>query len=83
MLKAFPTLDLVWKEVNKFRAKKGYKELPKQKYKLIEYNEVIYHRPIIIEPIAIFGYKKIAKDTAKKYNLPHFTTAKKFYESVI
>jgi len=83
LLKRFPTLDLVWKEVNKFRVKKGYKELPKQKYKLIEYNEVIYHRPIIIEPIAIFGYKKIAKDTAKKYNLPHFTTAKKFYESVI
>jgi len=83
LLKTFPTLDLVWKEVNKFRAKKGYKELPKQKYKLIEYNEVIYHRPIIIEPIAIFGYKKIAKDLSKKYNLLYYSSAKKFYESVI
>jgi len=82
LLKKFPRLDFVWKEVNKFRIKNGYKELPKQKYKLVEYNEVIFHKPVNILPIAIFGYKKIAKEIAKQYNLPHFATAKKFYESI-
>ncbi|RMD45363.1 hypothetical protein D6829_02490, partial [Candidatus Pacearchaeota archaeon] len=75
-------LDLVWKAVNDFRVKHGYKKLPKQKHRLIEYNEVIFHKPVKITPVAIFGYKKIAKDIAKQYNIPHFSTAKKFYESI-
>jgi len=82
LLRKFPTLDIVWAEVNAFRLKNGYKELPKQKHKLIEYNEVIYYEPIKITPVAIFGYKKIAKDIAKQYNLPYFRSAKKFYESI-
>ncbi len=82
LLKKFPSLDAVWKEVNKFRTNNGYKELPKQKHKLIEYNEVIFHKPVKISPVAIFGYKKITKEIAKQYNLPHFLSAKKFFESL-
>ena len=82
LLKRFPNLDIVQKEVNKFRVEHGYNELPKQKHKLIEYNEVIFHKPVKIIPVAIFGYKKIAKEIAKQHNLPHFTTAKNFYESI-
>ncbi|MFC1632632.1 hypothetical protein ACFL1U_00615 [Patescibacteria group bacterium] len=82
LLKKFPSLDKVWKEVNKFRTTKGYKELPKQKYKLIEYNEVIFHKSVKIEPVAIFGYRKIAREVAKKHVLPHFTSAKIFYQSL-
>ena len=82
MLKEFPTLKKVWKEVNKFRVNAGHKALQKQKYRLIEYNECIFHKPVKIKPIAIFGYKKISKDIAKKYNLPCFRNAKEFYNSL-
>jgi len=82
MLKEFPTLKKVWKEVNKFRTNAGYKALSKQKHRLIEYNECIFHKLVNIKPIAIFGYKKIARDVAKKYGLPHFRTTKEFYNSL-
>lgn len=82
LLKKFPSSDKVWNEVNKFRIDHGHKILSKQKHKLIEYNEVIFHKPVKIVPVAIFGYRKIAKQIAKKYKLPYFVSAKKFYESL-
>lgn len=82
LLRKFPSLKQCWSAVNKFRIKAGYKRLPKQKHRLIEYNEVIFHKPVKIKPIAIFGYKKKAREIAKTYNLPYFITAKKFYESL-
>ncbi len=82
LLKKFNSLEKVWDEVNKFRIKNGFKKLPKQKFKLIEYNEVIYYKPVKIKPVAIFGRSSLAKQIAKKYNLPHFSSAKKFYESL-
>ncbi len=82
LLKRFPSLDKVWKEVNKFRVANGHKALSRQKHKLIEYNEVIFHKPVKIVPVAIFGYRKIAKETARKHSLPYFASAKKFYESL-
>jgi hypothetical protein len=82
LLKKFPTLKKVWKDVNEFRINAGHKALSKQKHRLIEYNECIFYKPIKIKPTAIFGYKKTAKDIAKKYTLPHFRTAKEFYNSI-
>ena len=82
LLKRFPTLESVWSEVNRFRASAGYKELPKAKHKLIEYNEVVFNRPIAIKPVAIFGYTKESRQLAKDLYLPHFKTAKKFFESI-
>ena len=82
LLKKFPTLKSVWEEVNRFRENSGHETLEKTKHRLIEYNEVIFHKPIRIEPVAIFGYKKIAKDTAKEWSLPHFRTAKEFFNSL-
>ena len=82
LLKKFPSLNKVWKEVNNFRKNNGHGPLSKQKHKLIEYNEVIFHKPVKIIPVAIFGYKKIAKEVAKKHNLPYFVSAKKFYQSL-
>lgn len=81
LLKKFPSPEEAWKAVSKFREEHGYKKLPKQKHRLVEYNETIFYNPVKISPVAIFGYKKEARDIAKKYGLPHFTTAKKFYES--
>jgi len=71
-----------WSEVNKFRVKNGYKKLPIQKFKLAEYNEAVFHKNVIIKPIALFGYRKNARAIAKKVGLPHFVTAKKFWENL-
>jgi hypothetical protein len=82
MLGKFPSLNAVWKAVNRFRVQSGHKALAKQKHQLIEYNEVIFQKPVKIEPVAIFGYRKIAREIARKYQLPHFVSAKRFYESI-
>lgn len=79
MIKKFPSPKTAWEKANKFRKEHGFEILPKQKYKLVEYNEIIFHKPIKIKPIAIFGYKKITKEISKKYNLPCFRTAKEFW----
>jgi hypothetical protein len=82
MIEKFPTLTKVWKEVNKFRVKAKHKKLPIQKHRLIEYNEAVFTKPIKIKPVAVFGYRKEAREIAKKHKLPHFISAKKFYESL-
>lgn len=82
MLKKFPSPKKAWKEVNTFRIKTLYGKLPKQKYRLVEYNEVTFSKPVKIEPIAIFGYRKNSRTIAKKFGLPHYVTAKKFFESI-
>jgi len=82
MLRKFPSPRKSWREVNKFRAKTTDKKLPRQKYRLVEYNEIIFHKPVKINPIAIFGYRKNSRKIAKRLGLPHFVTAKKFYESL-
>jgi hypothetical protein len=78
----FPSLVDVWKEVNKFRKANGYKNLPKQKHRLVEYNEAVFYKPVTIEPIAIFGYNKEARKIAKKLGLPCFASSKEFYNSL-
>lgn len=82
MLNEFSSPKKSWREVNKFRVEALYKKLPKQKYRLVEYNEVIFHKPVKIKPIAVFGYRKNVRKIARKIGLPHFITAKKFYESL-
>ncbi len=82
MLKEFSSPEKSWKAVNKFRTNASYEKLLKQKYRLVEYNEVIFHKSFKINPIAIFGYRKNAREIAKKLGLPHFVTAKKFWESL-
>ncbi len=79
LTKKFPALKDSWKALNTFRAKAGYKRLPLSKHRLVEYNEVVFERPVTITPIAIFGYNQKSREVAKKYKLPHFRTAKDFY----
>jgi hypothetical protein len=79
MFEKYKSPKIAWNAVNKFRQLKGYKKLPKSKCKLSEYNEVIFYKQVKIKPIAIFGYKKIANELAKKHKLPYYTSAKKFY----
>jgi hypothetical protein len=82
MIKRYPSLKKVWAAVNRFRKKAGFSELPIQKFRLIEYNEAIFHKPIKIKPIAIFGYRKETARIAEKLNLPHYVSAKHFYRSI-
>lgn len=82
LLDRFSSLERTWKEVNAFRVEHGYGALPKQKHRLAEYNEVIFYNPVHVTPIAIFGYDKKSREIAKELGLPHFVTAKKFWESL-
>jgi hypothetical protein len=82
MLKKYSSPKKAWIEVNKFRKMNGYDGLPRQKFRLFEYNEAVFHKPIKIVPVGVFGYRKEARRIAKKLNLPCFVSAKRFYESL-
>lgn len=82
MVDKFPSPKNAWDAVNKFRKENGYGVLSPQKYRLIEYNEAVFHRPIKIKPIAIFGYRKETAKIAEKLNLPHYVSAKHFLEHI-
>ncbi len=69
-----------WKQVNSFRKENGFNSLPKQKFRLVTYNEAVFHSPVKIEPIAIFGYRKEAYEVARRLGLPHYVSAKEFYK---
>jgi len=80
MIEKIYSPSFAWKRVNEFRKAHGYKYLPYSKYRLVEYNEVVFHKKIKIKPIAIFGYRKNAYEISKKYGLPHFISAKRFFD---
>ena len=80
MVKKYSSPEIVWNEINKFRKENGYGILPRQKYRLVEYNEAIFHKTIKIKPIAIFGYRKETAKIAEKLNLPHYVSAKHFWK---
>jgi len=80
LIRKFPDVKKVWNELNIFRVAHGHKKLSTQKYRLVEYNEAVFYKTIKITPVAIFGYRKEAREIAKKYKLPHFKSAKDFYE---
>ncbi|MFA6065155.1 MAG: hypothetical protein WCW44_00395 [archaeon] len=83
MLQSIPSPKAAWLKVNKFRTKNGYSTLPRQKHRLVEYNEAVFNKKVKINPIAIFGFRKEARTTAKKLCLPHYNSAKEFYEKVL
>lgn len=80
LIKKFPNINDVWRDLNNFRIKSGHKRLPTTKRRLIEYNEAVFYKSINIHPVAIFGYKKEVRVIAKKYKLPYFRSAKEFFE---
>lgn len=82
MLSKISSPARAWKAVNDFRVLNGYKKLPRPKHRLVEYNEAVFEKSVHIQPVAIFGYRKKAREMAKKYGLPYFSTARKFYESI-
>ncbi len=82
MLKKFDSPKSAWKAVNDFRKKHGHAVLAKSKYRLVEYNEAVFLRSIKIKPVALFGYRKQARELANKYGLKYFKSAKDFYGRV-
>lgn len=80
MIKRYPFPESAWQDVNRFRKLHGHTNLPKEKFRLVQYNEAVFHKDVKIKPLALFGYKKNAREKAKKLGLPYYTTAKKFYE---
>ena len=83
MIKKYPSPKNAWEDANNFRVEHGHTKLPKQKFRLVEYNEAVFYKDVNIEPVAIFGYKKNAREIAKKFGLPYFRTAKEFYEKMV
>lgn len=79
MVKKYSSPNKVWIEVNEFGKKNKFNELPKQKFRLVEYNEAVFHKLIKIKPIAISGYRKETAKVAEELNLPHYVSAKHFY----
>ncbi len=79
LIKIIKSPEHAWIEVNRFRKSMGFEPLAKSKRRLVEYNEAVFHTPVNIEPVAIFGYKKSSKIKAKSLNLPHFRSAKEFF----
>jgi len=71
-----------WRAVNKFRKINGFGILPKQKFRLAEYNEAVFHKTIKIKPIALFGYKSETRKVAKKLGLPCYASAREFYKEL-
>ncbi len=82
LLVEIPSPAEAWKRVNQFRKEAGLKPLPLSKFRLVEYNEAVFHQPVNIQPVAIYGYRKESRAMARKYGLPHFVTAKAFYQSL-
>ncbi len=82
MIKKFRSPDSVWSAVNTFRKKAGYPILHREKHRLVEYNEVVFQRPVEITPIAVFGYRKEARLIAKKFNLPYYPSARDFWKKI-
>lgn len=80
MLKKFSSPKSVWKSINAFRIANGYDLLPRAKHRLVEYNEAVFLKSISIKPVALFGYRKEARQLANKYRLRYFRSAKDFYK---
>ena len=78
MIQKIPSPEVALKEVNKIRKKHGFKELSKDKIKLLTFNETVFERKIKVEPIGIYGSNLLSKEIAKQFNLPHFKNAKEF-----
>ncbi len=80
MIKKYSSPERAWQAVNAFRRKNGFNSLQRQKFRLVEYNEAVFHKVIKIKPIAIFGYRKETARIAEKLNLPHYVSAKHFWK---
>jgi hypothetical protein len=78
----YPTIDDAIDTVNTFRTEHGFKPLPDDKKRLIQYNEAVFQEPVKITPVAIFWTNERSKQVAKTFHLPHFNSAKEFYESI-
>ena len=82
IVKNYPTLQDVVKAVNNFRLQNGFKALPEDKLRLIQYNEAVFQEPVKIKPVAIFWTNERSKQVAKAFNLPHVSSAKEFYDNI-
>ncbi|MFA6268228.1 MAG: hypothetical protein WCW13_00715 [archaeon] len=79
LLSVFPSPKKVWETVNTFRINACVTQLPKTKYKLVEYNEAIFDKPVQISPTGIFGYTLEVRKLAKEFHLPYYKNAKEFW----
>lgn len=83
LIKKYDSPQTAWRELNAFRKTNGLDVLPKTKFRLAEYNEAVFLKPVKIIPVALFGYRPKTRQVAKKYGLRCFKTARAFYKSEV
>ena len=79
MIEKYHSPEIVWKAVNKFRKQNGFEELSRQKFRLAQYNEAVFHKPVRIQPVALFGYRPQTRKIAQELCMPSYKSAKQFY----
>lgn len=67
MIEKFWDINHLLEEVNTFRQNNWFAEIPWEKIKLIQYNEAVFHEPISIEIVGVFG-KHINQNIKSKIN---------------
>ena len=82
IIEKYPTIQDVVTAVNAFRIAHGFQALPKDKERLIQYNEAVFQEPVKIVPVAIFGTNARSQEVAQAAHLPYFVSAKDFYLSL-
>jgi hypothetical protein len=80
MIKTYPSPAHSLSAVNTFRTENWFLPLPESKSKIVKYNEAVFEEPIKIAPIAIYWTNQKSKDLSDAFNLPHFESAKAFYD---
>lgn len=83
LLRAYDSPQAAWRALNAYRKTHGRPTLPKSKYRLAEYNEAVFLRPVKITPVALFGYREETRKVAKKHGLRCYKTAKEFYKKEV
>ncbi len=80
LLKTYDSPQAAWRALNAFRKEQKLPVLSRSKYRLAEYNEAVFLRPVKITPVALFGYREETRKAAKKHGLRCYKTAKEFYK---
>lgn len=80
MLMDIESPEIAFEKVNQFRQAAGYKPLPKNKKKLFQYNEVIFHQPVNLDFVGIFGRLPELKQFSEIFTVPRWRSAKDFRE---
>ena len=83
MFAKIPNPEIALRLVDDFRRAHGLSPFPESERKLVLYNEAVFHKDVIIEPVAIFGDPNFVpnlQERADKLGVPVNDSASGFWE---